>query len=357
MERARHPTIYRRGRALSLAPYVVPRRYTPRRPSYAASAFRGAPVPLRGGNAMARLPRLAVPAVIALLVTTGCASTRDHGAPYLHLIRPDQRPPIGDAYAAGDSLFGQPEAGDRGDGIAGTRRSSLEALVRRFAPTLVLPSGDASSRNGRNYQLVPTDPLLFGRLLQVDRIAPAPYGLSSSSSIPLASSERSLARLVVGDEYAIRRKRSSLVLDSPESPGLVGFYDELRAGPDSDAWAKPTVWENVRREADRRRQLLVLDPFNDSRKSRGTGTRTVVSTRRAHREMPYSSPSERAPPQRGYVTEIDGNTRRYVGGRARDSHAHALSAAIATRIARKFSFAGGGSGGLGHRIRVPRRRQ
>ncbi len=278
---------------------------------------------------MARLPRLDVPAVIALLVVTGCASTRDR-TPYLNLIRPDQRPPIGGAYAAGDSLFGQMEAGDRGDGIAGTRRSSLEALVRRFAPTLVLPSGDASSRDGRKYQLLPTDPRLFGRMLQVDRIAAAPYGLSSSSSIPLASvGTDSLVRLVDSAiEYRIRPDEIEVwYFDFPgEAPrAWWDSYEELRAGPDSAAWAQPTVWAHPFVEGSGRVvvQYWYFYPFNDylgNHEGDWEHVNVVLNAGADSIAEVHYFFHERSVrlPQRGYVPETRDGTHPvvYVGGRA-----------------------------------------
>ncbi len=278
---------------------------------------------------MARLPRLKVPAVIALLVVAGCASTRDR-TPYLNLIRPDQRPPIGGAYAAGDSLFGQMEAGDRGDGIAGTRRSSLEALVRRFAPTLVLPSGDASSRDGRKYQLLPTDPRLFGRMLQVDRIAAAPYGLSSSSSIPLASvGTDSLVRLVDSAiEYRIRPDEIEVwYFDFPgEAPrAWWDSYEELRAGPDSAAWAQPTVWAHPFVEGNGRVvvQYWYFYPFNDylgNHEGDWEHVNVVLNAGADSIAEVHYFFHERSVrlPQRGYVPETRDGTHPvvYVGGRA-----------------------------------------
>jgi hypothetical protein len=219
---------------------------------------------------MVRLSGIGVPVLIALFVVTGCASTRDRRASYLQLIRPEQRPPIGEASAAGDSLFGLPDENDRGDGIAAARRPYLEALVRRFAPTLVLPSGDAATRGGRTHQLLPTDPRLFGRVLQVDRIAAAPYGLSHSSAIPLAAvGTDSLARLVDSAiEYRIRSDEIEVwYFDFPgESPrAWWDSYERMRTGPDSAAWSVPTVWAHPFVEGGGRvvLQYWYFYPFND----------------------------------------------------------------------------------------------
>lgn len=219
---------------------------------------------------MARVSRLWLPVLIAVATATGCASTSDRRASYLQLIHPDQRPPIGEASEAGDSLFGKRGVSERGDGITESRRPYLEALVRRFAPTLVLPSGDAAKRGGRAYQILPTDPRLFGRVLQVDRIAAAPYGLSRSLSIPLAGvSTDSLAHLVESArEYRIRSDEIEVwYFDFPgENPrAWWDAYGQLRTGPDSATWSVPTVWAHPFVEGGGRVvvQYWYFYPFND----------------------------------------------------------------------------------------------
>src|SRR3989442_7875185 len=94
---------------------------------------------LRGSVARA-LPHALV--LLAAALASGCASTRDQRGAYLEVIRADQRPPLVGARAAADSLYGPAEECERGDGIAESRRAELEALVRPFASTLMLPPRD-----------------------------------------------------------------------------------------------------------------------------------------------------------------------------------------------------------------------
>src|SRR2546426_12118956 len=99
--------------------------------------------------------------LLAAASTFGCASTRDQRGGYLDVIRADQRPPLVGARAAADSLYGPAEECARGDGIAESHRADLQALVQRFAPTLVLPQGDDIHIHGRKAQLLPIHPMLF----------------------------------------------------------------------------------------------------------------------------------------------------------------------------------------------------
>jgi hypothetical protein len=122
--------------------------------------------------------------LLAAALTSGCASTRDQRGAYLEVIRADQRPPLVGARAASDSLFGPAEESERGDGIAESRRADLEALVRRFAPTLVLPSGDDIRVHGRKTQLLPVHPMVFADTLRVDRVRAAPYQLKDFQDVP-----------------------------------------------------------------------------------------------------------------------------------------------------------------------------
>src|SRR5437762_10483193 len=133
-------------------------------------------------------------ALLLLVAASGCASTRDQRGAYLDVIRPDQRPPLVGVRAAADVLFGPSEESERGDGIAESRRAELESLVRRFSPTLVLPSGDNISGQGRKMQLLPIHPMLFADTLRLDRVRAAPY--QDRKSTRLNSSHRCISYAV-----------------------------------------------------------------------------------------------------------------------------------------------------------------
>ena len=153
-------------------------------------------------------------ALMLLVAASGCASTRDQRGAYLDVIRADQRPPLVGARAAADSLFGPAEECERGDGIAESRRAELEALVRRFAPTLILPSGDNIGLHGRRAQLLPIHPLLFADTLRLDRVRAAPYQLKDFQDLPFRGlSLDSLAQLV---ELGLRSQSDPELLSKVE---------------------------------------------------------------------------------------------------------------------------------------------
>ena len=209
-------------------------------------------------------------ALAAIATFGGCAATRDQRTGYLQLIHPDQRPPMVMAREATDSLFGAIEESDHGDGIARSRRPELESMVRRFAPTLVLPRGDEVSRAGRKFQLIPTDPRLFDDTLHIDEIAASPYRFSRSVAVDLRSaSPDSLARLL----------ESAVEYRSPIDELKVWYFDfpgrnprewwetyaGIRSGPDGAAWETPTVIAHPSLEAEGRVviQYWYFYPFND----------------------------------------------------------------------------------------------
>jgi opacity protein-like surface antigen len=172
---------------------------------------------------------------------------RDVRGQYLDVIRPDRRPPLVGERDQADSLFGPAAASLRGDGIAESHRAGLEALVRRFAPSLVLPKGDNVRRDGQRLQLLPVDPALLADTLRIDRIAAAPYGLRNSADLAYRdASPESLATLVT---------RSAEYLSHPDELETAYFdfpgenprqwwdaYAALRTGPDSLAWREPVVF-------------------------------------------------------------------------------------------------------------------
>ncbi|MEO6461995.1 MAG: hypothetical protein ABIP29_02880, partial [Candidatus Eisenbacteria bacterium] len=189
---------------------------------------------------------------------------------YLNLIRPDRRPPLVGTRDLGDSLFGPMAASVRGDGIAESHRMELEGLVRRFAPTLVLPPGDHVRRDGRTFQLVPVHPLLMADTLRVDRISAAPYAMRSSSDIPFrTASAGSLVALVTGGAEYLSHP-DDLETSYFDFPGTHprqwwAAYADLRAGPDSLAWKQPVVFAHPFLDGSGRLfiQYWYFYPFND----------------------------------------------------------------------------------------------
>ena len=223
---------------------------------------------------MASVPRgRALPYALMLWAaasTFGCASTRDQRGGYLEVIRADQRPPLVGARAAADSLFGALEECERGDGIAEPRRAELEAMVRRFAPTLVLPSGDDIGIRGGRAQLLPIDPALFADTLRLDRVRAAPYQLKDFQDISLRGlGLDSLSRLV---DLGLRSQSDPELLevwyfDFPGTRPREWWeaYARLRMGPDSAAWSRPTVFAHP--FVDERNRVVIqywyFYPMND----------------------------------------------------------------------------------------------
>src|SRR5689334_3584041 len=97
----------------------LPRRYNALGTG-AVCTIRGLePMPYRPSRRTLRCTRTLLRFVPALsLLALGCGSTRDPRSAYLQLIRPDQKPSLVGARAASDSLYGDPRASLRGDGIA-----------------------------------------------------------------------------------------------------------------------------------------------------------------------------------------------------------------------------------------------
>ena len=266
----------------------------------------------------------------AALCSTGCAASRSQRTAYLQVIRPDQRPPLVGTRAAADSLFGDGRQSRRGDGISEDMRDSLDALVRRFTPTLVLPKDDAIRVGGRRYQLVPCDPRSFADTLRIDRIDAAPYRLRAYESVPLRDlAPDSLARLVdVASQYLSDPDHLEIwYFDFPgETPRQWWKeYARLRAGPDSARWAAPTVWVHPYLDATGSvvLQYWYFYPFNDymsDHEGDWEHVNVVLSEDRASiREIHYyfHGRSVRLP-QGEYLPKIQDGTHPvvYVGGRA-----------------------------------------
>lgn len=166
---------------------------------------------------------------------------------YLHIIRPDRRPPLVGERDEVESLYGPLGESDRADGIAESHRPRLEVLVHRFAPTLVLPQGDHVRKAGRTYQLLPIHPLLIADTLRIDRITAAPYALRSASDVVFRAAPAETLRSLVNESAAYLSHPDDLETLYFDFPGDAASewwdaYAALRAGPDSAAWREPVVF-------------------------------------------------------------------------------------------------------------------
>ena len=214
--------------------------------------------------------RSIVPILVMVSLCTACAKGHGSRGVYIDFIRPDQHPPNVGPGAAADSLWGPIEESERGDGIADSHRANLEALVQRFAPTLVLPKADHVKVDGRRYQLVPTDASLVADTLWVDRIRAAPYALHDSLEIPLYSLDPD--SLVALTDKLLRYETGSTFLEAwyfdwigDRASEWWKEYGRLRSGPDSARWARPTVYAHPFVHSDGRVviQYWFFYPFND----------------------------------------------------------------------------------------------
>ena len=206
---------------------------------------------------------------LAFLVA-GCGSVHTRRGAYIDFLRPDQRPPIVGEIAAADSLWGPVHASARGDGIAESRRTYLEELVRRFTPTLVLPKADHVRVDGQKYQLLPTDARLIADTLRVDLITAAPYAFQDSLDIPLRRvGSDSLVALTVN---AVRYESDPRLLvawyfnwPGGKPSEWWDSYGRVRTGADSALWAQPTVYAHPFVDPASRLviQYWYLYPFND----------------------------------------------------------------------------------------------
>ncbi len=211
----------------------------------------------------------AAAALLAALLVAGCSAVDPrHG--YMDFIRPDLRPPLIEASANADSLWGPADKSERGDGIAESRRSELEALVRRYAPTLVLPNNDHVTVNGRKYYLLPTNAQLFADTLRIDLIRAAPY--QYEDSVDIAFQNLSGDSLVALTEAILRYQADPNVLAVRyfDFPGTKpkewwDMYARFRTGPDSARWSQPTVYAHPFLDPGSRVviQYWMFYPFND----------------------------------------------------------------------------------------------
>lgn len=265
-----------------------------------------------------------------LLWATACSSVHSRRSVYIDFIRVDERPPLVGQGALADSVFGPKDESEAGDGIAESRRADLEALVRRYTPSLVLPSGDYVVVDGRKYRLLPTDVFLFADTLRVDLVGAAPYSFHDSLGIPFRKLEPDSLRALV--EAGLKYEADPQVFavwyfDFPGTRPREWWqaYGRLRTGPDSARWAEPTVYAHPFLDPAGRWviQYWYSYPFNDwlgNHEGDWEHVNVVLTADRAAiAEVHYyfHNRSVRLP-QGPYVPEIVDETHPvvYVGGRA-----------------------------------------
>lgn len=232
--------------------------------------------------------------------------------------------------ANADGLWGRMEGSASGDGIGENRRAELQALVLRFAPTVVLPRGDYASVSGRKYRLIPTDVTLFTDTLRIDRVRAAPYGFHDSQDLPFDAVDPAVLS-ALADSAAFNESDPDLLEiwyfdfpgDDPRS--WWDAYGRFRAGPDSVRWATPTTYAHPFLDADGRLviQYWFFYPINDYIGNHEGDTEhinvVVDESRTAIVEVHYffHARSIRLP-QGGYRPEVTDSTHPvvYAGGRA-----------------------------------------
>ena len=274
---------------------------------------------------------LGTPGVLAVLLLSVAACGAAHGrrGMYMEFLRPDQRPPLVGTMAAADSLWGPAAQSQRGDGIAESHRADLEALVRRFTPTLVLPNNDHVTMNGHKYKLLPTDIHLVTDTLRLDLIRAAPYAFQDSVDVLLR--ELDPDSLVALTENALRYESdpTTLVAWYFDWPGESvsdwwRIYGEYRTGPDSARWAQPTVYAHPFLDPTGRVtiQYWYFYPFNDyigNHEGDWEHINVVVTPDRSAVEEVhyYFHARSLALPQGKFLPEIVDGTHPvvYVGGR------------------------------------------
>jgi hypothetical protein len=189
----------------------------------------------------------ALSACSTAILLAACAPIHGTRGTYIDFIRPDSRPPLISAGPIADSLWGPLSESARGDGISDLRRSELEQLVRRFAPSIMLQPRDFVQVGNRKYRMQPTDAALYADTLRLDLIRAAPYQFYDSLDVPLRSISADSLRALV--EIAQRYQSEANVLaawyfDFPGRNPKEWWeaYGRFRTGPDSARWAQPTVY-------------------------------------------------------------------------------------------------------------------
>ncbi|MBI4503844.1 MAG: hypothetical protein HY700_22115 [Gemmatimonadetes bacterium] len=207
--------------------------------------------------------------LLLVALAAGCGPVQGQRGGYMDFLRPDQRPPLVGTTVAADSLWGPPDQSERGDGIAESHRRGLEELVRRFAPTLVLPRADRATVNGRNYQLLPTDVRLVTDTVRLDLIRAAPYVLEDSVDIVVTAINADSMIALTSNALRYESDPQFLVAWYFDWPGAKPrqwweAYGRFRTGADSLRWATPTVYAHPFLEAGRVViQYWFFYPFND----------------------------------------------------------------------------------------------
>ena len=263
------------------------------------------------------------------ILHTACASGHGRRGGYIEFIRPDQRPPGVGVSGTADSLWGRVEESIQGDGIAESRRADLEQLVRRFVPTLVLPKADRVKVDGRRYQLLPTNIQLITDTLRLDLIRAAPYMFQDSMNIALRELDGDSLVTLTSNAVRYESDPGLMVAWYFDWPGAKvsewwETYGKFRTGPDSAAWAEPTVYAHPFVDAIGRTviQYWYFYPFNDFMGNHeGDWEHVNVVLTPDQREIDevhfYFHRRSIALPQGKYLPEIMDGTHPvvYVGGR------------------------------------------
>ena len=212
--------------------------------------------------------------IACVLVTTilggACIAATAPRDGYLGVVQPDAWPPRVAGTEAGDDLWGRVAESRRGDGIAEAVRPELEALVRRFTPTLVLPKADHVTVDGRRYQLTPTEAGLVTDTLRIDLFQAAPYEYRDSADVSIQQLDLDSLVALTNDLLRHESDPSELAVsyfDWPNSTvnGWWEKYAARRTGPDSSLWAQPTVYAHPFLDEQSRVviQYWFFYPFND----------------------------------------------------------------------------------------------
>lgn len=119
--------------------------------------------------------------------------------------------------------------------------------MRRFVPTIVLASNDHVRVGAVKYRLNPTNVSLYADTLRVDVATASPYAYREPFDIPLYTLTSDSLRGLVRSSQLYQSDVvdfSAWYYDFPGSSPKEWWrhYGELRTGPDSARWAKPTVY-------------------------------------------------------------------------------------------------------------------
>ena len=239
---------------------------------------------------------------------------------------PDHRPPMAGATARAEELWGGRTV-NGADSVAA--RDRLQDIVRRFAPSVALPSGDYTTHRGRTLRLLPVNVALIADTLRMDVMKASPYELLEVHDLALATvaTDSLLALLEQSLRYESDPDRLvELYFDFPGRNPREWWdaYAALRTGPDSARWSTPTVYAHPFLDPEGRLviQYWYLYPFNDFVGNHEGDWEhvNVVPTpdlRGVAEVQYYFHRRSMRLPQNGFVPEIVGGTHPvvYVGGR------------------------------------------